>query len=254
MRRDPWTVLGIPVRVDPSWVIIAVLAASALSLHYVPEHLPDVPPPARWLIGSSGAALLFLSVLVHELGHAVVARRHRIPVRRIVLFMFGGVSQIAHDPKRPGVELRVALAGPGVSLVISALAFAAGPLLDARVVDRTAAVMVHYLAMVNLGLALFNLLPGFPLDGGRVLRAVIWRWTGSPRRATRIATQCGVLLGYGLMAAGGWIAVTSGVGGGLWYACLGWFLKDAAASAGLVGRGRPQHRSARATARTERRA
>jgi Zn-dependent protease len=159
----------------------------------------------------------------------VVARLHGIRVNGVVLFMFGGVSQIAHDPTRPSTELSVALAGPCVSLLIAAAGFWLEPLMPtADLADQAAAALVHYLASVNLGLVLFNLLPGFPLDGGRVVRALIWRGTGDPRAATRIASRLGVLLGFGLMGLGIWLAVRVGLGGGLWYILLGWFLRDAA--------------------------
>ena len=224
-----WTLCGIPFHVDASWLVIAALLTWSLGTGYFPARYPSLPPPVHWLMGLAASLLLFVCVLLHELGHALTARRFGIPVTGIVLFIFGGVAQIARDPKRPAVELAVTLAGPLVSVCLAGACFgiaAAIPILSP--LHLVAAAIARYLAAVNTGILLFNLLPGLPLDGGRVLRAAIWGFTGSLRRATRIASLVGTLLGVGLMGFGVLTVVRGAWVGGLWYLVLGSYLRRAA--------------------------
>ena len=224
-----WTLLGIPVHINPSWFIVVVFVAWSLARGYFPSHCPGLAAPTYWGMGIMAALLLFLCVVLHELGHALVARGFGIRVVGMTLFLFGGVAQIANDPKRPAVEFLVALAGPLVSGAIAWACWLAG---SAIAVDShaslIAATILRYLAMINLGLILFNLLPGFPLDGGRVLRAALWGITGNLRTATRIASAIGSALGLGLIVMGVWLMVRGAGLHGLWYVFLGFFLRDAA--------------------------
>lgn len=228
--RSGWRWLGVPVEVERSWGVIAALVTWTLATGYFPLRVPGFPPAAHWAMGLAATLLLFLSILLHELGHALVAKRHGIRVARVTLFLFGGVAEIAHDPRRPSVELRMALAGPlvsaliagGCAALVSRLAFPSGP---ATLAVRA---VVEYLALINTALLVFNLLPGFPLDGGRVLRALLWVRLGSLRRATRITGALGVLLGLGLMAVGAFAVLRGAWVGGVWYILLGFFLRRAA--------------------------
>jgi Zn-dependent protease len=221
-------VAGIPIAIHPSWLIVFGLVTWSLAVGYFPPEHPGWTSAAYWIAGAVSSLLLFASVLVHELGHSLVARRNGIPIRSITLFVFGGVAQIGHEARSPGAELRVAIAGPVTSLAL-ALAFGAASLL-ARPVEMVAASAL-WLARINAMVALFNLIPGFPLDGGRVLRALVWRWTGSFRRASRIAAGAGQLVGLGLVGLGVLTALRGNVVAGLWTALIGWFLQNAASAA-----------------------
>ena len=224
-----WTLFGIPIHVSPSWYFVVVFVAWSLARGYFPFHCPRLAAPTYWGMGIASALLLFFCVVLHELGHALVARGFGIRVVGMTLFLFGGVAQIANDPKRPAVEFLVALAGPLVSGAIAWTCWLAGSAIavDSRT-SLIAAAILRYLAMINLGLILFNLLPGFPLDGGRVLRAALWGITGNLRTATRIASAIGSALGLGLIVMGVWSMVRGAGLHGLWYVFLGFFLRDAA--------------------------
>jgi Zn-dependent protease len=226
--RGPWTLCGIPLQVDASWFIMVAWLVWSLGSGYFPSRYPGFPPAAYWVMGAMAAPLLFVCVLLHELGHALVARGYGIPVSRLILFIFGGLAQMAGEPRRPAVEFQMALAGPLVSALIAAACFAAaGAMPLASPLHLAAAAILHYLALINAAILVFNLLPGFPLDGGRLLRAALWAWTGSFRRATRMASAVGAAFGL-LLVALGVVVVLKGSWGGLWYVFLGWFLRNAA--------------------------
>lgn len=227
--RQPWRFFGIPLRIDPSWFIVVGLVSWSLARGYFPEAAPTLPHAVYWLMGIAGALLLFVCVLLHELGHALTARAFGIPVPGMTLFIFGGVAHIAREATRPSVELRVAIAGPLVSVAIAAACrLGAGLVPAAMPLASVAVALLRYLAMINTGLLLFNLLPGFPLDGGRVLRAALWAMTGRWETATRIASVCGMAVGIGLMLLGVWAATQGGWSAGVWYLLLGLFLRNAA--------------------------
>jgi Zn-dependent protease len=173
--------------------------------------------------------MLFASVLLHELGHSVVALRYRIPVRSITLFIFGGVARIGAEPPSAVAEFFIAIAGPLVSLALAAFFYAVQPVVSGM---EPLWGVVKYLAYINLALVLFNLIPGYPLDGGRVFRALMWASTGSMRRATIIASNVGRLFAFLFIVVGVWQMLTGNFGGGLWVAFIGWFL-DSAATAQL---------------------
>ncbi len=218
---------GVPIGLHFSWFLIFGLLTWSLASGYFPEEYPALSTPVYWLIALVTSLLFFGSVLAHELGHVYLALRNGIPVKGITLFIFGGVAQIAEEPRDPGTEFRVAIAGPVVSLGLAGL-FGGLFLLD-RAIPYLAAPSV-WLLRINFILAAFNMIPGFPLDGGRVLRALVWRFTGSMGRATQIASFAGQLVAFGFISIGIFSLLTGNVFNGLWLAFIGWFLQNAAAS------------------------
>jgi Zn-dependent protease/predicted transcriptional regulator len=218
-------VVGIPVRVHPSWLVIFGLIAWSLSVGYFPHVLPGVPAAAYWIQGLVAALLLFVSVFLHELSHSVVARAHGLPVSGITLHVFGGVSQLEREPDGPGVEFRMAVAGPLTSFALAALA-AVGAAAVSRA-PATAAVL-RYLATVNTLVGAFNLVPGFPLDGGRILRAALWSARGDFGWATRVASRAGTIVASLLIGLGVLRGLTGEFLGGLWLVLIGLFLRQAA--------------------------
>jgi Zn-dependent protease/CBS domain-containing protein len=226
-RIELGRIWGIPIGLHPSWFLIFGLLTWSLAVGYFPDEYPDLSGVAFWLLGALTASLFFGSVLFHELGHSLFALRNSIPVRRITLFIFGGVAQIEKEPSSPGVEFRIAIAGPLASLSL-ALLFGGLWVLD-QGVPYLAAPSI-WLARINLMLAVFNMIPGFPLDGGRVLRALVWRFTGSFHRATRVAGSTGQLVALGFIALGVTTIFNGALFNGLWLAFIGWFLQNAATS------------------------
>lgn len=218
-------VLGIPLELDYSWFLVFALLTWALAVGHYPMEFKGWPPSLYWIMGAATAVMLFVSVLLHELGHSVVARRYKIPVRRITLFIFGGVSQIEAEAATAGADFRIAVAGPLVSLALAALFAVLKPVV---VGVSPLLALVQYLAYINLALALFNLIPGFPLDGGRGLRAIVWGLTGDFHRATRIAASVGRGFAFVFILVGVWQIFGGNFVGGLWIAFIGWFLESAA--------------------------
>jgi len=215
---------GISIDLDYSWFLIVGLLTWMLAVSYFPAKFHDWSTGEYWLIGFFTSVLLFVSVLVHELAHSLAARHYGIDVPRITLFLFGGVSQIAEEPTGPGAEFWIAMVGPLTSFTLAAFFWEIGPLLA----SQPAQALAEYLAWINLILALFNLVPGFPLDGGRVFRAAVWRATGSFHRATVAAGLAGRFFGFFLIFWGVWRALSGDLGGGIWIAIIGWFLESAA--------------------------
>jgi len=218
-------VLGIPLELDYSWFLVFALLTWALAVGHYPAEFKGWPASLYWIMGAVTAVLLFVSVVLHELGHSVVARRYKIPVRRITLFIFGGVSQIEAEAATAGADFRIAVAGPLVSLALAALFTILQPAV-AGVSPLLA--LTRYLAYINLALGLFNLIPGFPLDGGRGLRAGVWGLTGDFHRATRIAVSVGRGFAFVFIFVGVWQIFGGNVVGGLWIVFIGWFLESAA--------------------------
>src|SRR5690348_243241 len=219
-------IAGIEIRVHPSWLIVFVLVTWSLATAYFPEQDPAFTTAENWGLAAISALLLFGAVLLHELSHSVVAKQRGLGVDSITLFVFGGVSSLAGEPRRPGTQFLVAAAGPIMSLAVAAVAFALSVGLAG--VSLGAAVMFRYLATVNVLLAVFNLIPGFPLDGGRVLQSLIWKATSDRVRATRIAGGVGQGVAYLFIFWGLWQMFTGNFVGGLWIAFIGWFLLSAA--------------------------
>jgi len=217
-------IFGIPIYLHASWFIIFVLITFSLATQFKGEH-PHWSVAQHWSLGILTSLLFFASVLLHELGHSVVALHYRIPVVSITLFIFGGVARISREPARARDEFNIAVAGPVVSYLL-----AGGFWLLARVFPSSEMLgaLATWLARINFFLATFNLLPGFPLDGGRIFRALVWGVTGSYTRATRFASRGGQLLAYLMIVTGIWQSLTSSFVSGLWLAFIGWFLLSAA--------------------------
>jgi Zn-dependent protease/CBS domain-containing protein len=218
-------VLGIPLELDYSWFLVFALLTWALAVGHYPAEYKGWPASLYWILGAVTAVMLFVSVVLHELGHSIVARRYQIPVRRITLFIFGGVSQIEAEAATAGADFRIAVAGPLVSLALAALFTLLQPAV-AGVSPLLA--LARYLAYINLALGLFNLIPGFPLDGGRGLRAVVWGLTGDFHRATRVAASVGRAFAFVFILVGVWQVFGGNFVGGLWIIFIGWFLESAA--------------------------
>jgi len=222
-------IASIPFGIHLSWFLIVLLVTWAFATSFLPEAYPGLPGAAYWLLAACTGLLYFASVLVHECAHAVAATREGIPVVSINLFVFGGVARIDHEPATAGAEFRLSIAGPLASLIL------AGFFLAVHQVSRPASYLATpcgYLAFINLLLALYNLIPGFPLDGGRVLRSLVWKISGDYRRATSLATKAGRIVAYVLMALGGLSLFRVLLFEGLLLIFSGWFLQNAAASAG----------------------
>ncbi len=228
-------VLGVRIVLHPSWfVIFALVVLSIVSSVTNPANTGtrQVGAGLAWVIGIVVALLFFTSVLIHELAHALVARRRGLEITEITLFIFGGAANLEQDAPNARTEALVAAAGPVSSLILGGFFLAAFAVLprgvDATDVGGLFASMAFYLGGANVLLALFNLIPGFPMDGGRLLRALVWGVTGDFLRATRIATLIGRTVAYGMIAIGFFIAINGSVVEGVWLAFIGWFLNQAA--------------------------
>ncbi|MFC1586409.1 site-2 protease family protein [Fibrobacterota bacterium] len=217
--------MGIPIGLDYSWFVVFALLTWMLAVSYYPAEFKDWPLLLYWFMGAVTALLLFSSVLMHELGHSLAALRYKIPVRSITLFLFGGVAQIGAEPPSAIAEFIIAIAGPLVSLALAVFFYTVQPLVAG--VEPLLG-LAKYLAYINLALVLFNLIPGYPLDGGRVFRAILWAATGNMRRATIIAANTGRIFAFTFIFAGVWKMFSGDFGGGLWIAFIGWFLDSAA--------------------------
>jgi Zn-dependent protease len=220
-------IFGIPIGLDYSWFVIFALLTWMLATSYFPAEFKSWPALLYWLVGAVTAIMLFVSVLLHELGHSVVALRYKVPVRSITLFLFGGVAQIGAAPPSAIAEFFIASAGPLVSLILAIFFYAVQPLVGGI---EPLLGLAKYLAYINFALVLFNLIPGYPLDGGRVFRAIVWAITGNMRRATLIAANVGRFFAFLFIFVGVWQMLSGNLTGGLWIAFIGWFL-DTAASA-----------------------
>ena len=216
---------GIEVGVHYSWFIVFVLITFSLTARFASEH-PQWTLVEHYAVGIATSLLFFSSILVHELAHSFVALAKGIPVRSVTLFVFGGVAQIGREPDRPMTEFQIAIAGPIASAVL-ALGFGVIAYLGGEQFERLSA-LAGWLASINLMLAIFNLVPGFPLDGGRIFRAALWHMTGSLTKATRIAAGTGQGIGYVLIFLGIVTGFTANWFSGLWLAFIGWFLMNAA--------------------------
>ncbi len=225
-------ILGIPIKIHASWFLVFTFLTWSLATGYFPQMLPGLSPLRYWGMGGIAAVLLFASVLLHELGHSYVALRYQIPIKQITLFFFGGMAQMRQEPPGPRAEFWIAIAGPIVSFVLAGVMFGFLVLSHAMKELEGLVALGEMLASINLTLGLFNLIPGFPLDGGRVLRAGLWAWLGDFYRATRQASIVGQGFGaaFGLFgsvlivgALSGAIPVEIAANGG-WILLIGVFL------------------------------
>jgi Zn-dependent protease/predicted transcriptional regulator len=220
------SVRGIEIGVHYSWLIAAVLVTWSLAQGWFPTDYPGWSTAGYYVAGAVAAVLLFCSVLLHEFGHALTALRFGVPVRSIVLFIFGGVATLERDSDTPWAEFWIAVMGPVVSAALAVIFFVlrvvVGPL------SEPVEAIVSYLAIVNGLLLLYNQIPGFPLDGGRILRAILWGVTGSRQRATTIASFVGQIAAFALIIWGVSRILGGDLFGGIWTAFIGWFLANAA--------------------------
>jgi Zn-dependent protease len=221
---------GIPLGAHWSVAVILALIAGLLAVSVLPTAFPHKPAAEYWAVAVITAAVFLACLLAHELAHALVARRSGVAVRSITLWLLGGVAELDGDPPSAGADLRIALAGPVASLAAAVLMFAAGVAIAAAGGPGVAIAAAVWLAWMNVILAVFNLLPGAPLDGGRVLRAVLWRRYGDRARAERAAAQAGRILGAALIGIGLAETVFLRSLSGLWLMLIGWFLISAAAA------------------------
>lgn len=230
---------GIPIHVHASWLFVFFFMTWSLATGYLPDMLPGLSEPRYWAMGGVAALLLFASVLLHELGHSLVALRYRIPIGQITLFIFGGVAQMRKEPPHPRAEFLIAIAGPLVSFILAGLSLGVVAILESFSAESSLHGLMALgtlLGMVNTQLGLFNLLPGFPLDGGRALRAGLWAWSKDYYRATSQAALVGLLFGvtFGLFGALLIFGALSGTASGAlassggWIVLLGAFLFTAA--------------------------
>jgi Zn-dependent protease/predicted transcriptional regulator len=221
---------GIPLRLHYSWFIIFTLVTWALAGSYFPDTYPTWSSAAAIAAGVITSLLFFGSVLAHELMHSVVAQREGIPVQSITLFIFGGVSQLTAEPKRPDDEFRMAIVGPGTSLVLGGVFWAIYfGLHHTTGATQFIGAIAYWLGLINLSLGVFNLIPGFPLDGGRVLRSILWGRSHNLLKATKTASDIGRGTGYLFIFVGIWFLFTTQWLNGIWLAFIGWFLESAAA-------------------------
>jgi len=222
-------IAGIDIYAHLSWFIILVLLTWSLASGWFAQLFPGWATTTYWIVAFISALLLFGCVLVHELAHALVAQASGLTVRNITLFIFGGVAHVEEDMKRPGVEFRVAIAGPIASFLLAGVAFLL--VLPLRGSGASAEAALDYLAVANFLLGAFNLLPGFPLDGGRVLRSIIWKVTGNFKKSTHIASSVGQAFAYVFILLGIIGFFTGNFFNGLWVVFIGWFLLSAAQTA-----------------------
>jgi Zn-dependent protease len=227
--------LGIPIEISYTWFIIFAVVTASLAGAYFPGRYPGWDTPSYWTIGLFTSLLFFGSVLTHELAHSLVAMAWGIPVRSIMLFVFGGVASIEREPDRPLAEFLIAVAGPIASLVLGlvfGLLWLAGRGLDLVSLEAVGL----YLGGINVSLAVFNLLPGFPLDGGRIFRSIAWAVTHDVGRATRWAAGSGRVIAWLIIAGGGALLVMGNWASGIWLGVVGWFLDTAAHQSGQQAR------------------
>ncbi len=225
--RHSWKIariFGIDIYIDSSWFIIFILFTWVLATSYYPERFPEWSAGQNWILGAFTALLLFGSVLIHELSHSLVAIQQGEEVRSITLFILGGVAQISGEPKQPLKEFVMALAGPFASLVMASLFLMLNFVL--HTFSRPLAAAMFYLFLLNVALACFNLLPGFPMDGGRILRSLIWQITGDLEKATKIASRVGQGFAFFFIFLGV-LQILNGSLSGFWLIFIGWFLHTA---------------------------
>jgi len=220
-------IFGIQIGLDYSWFVIFALLTWMLAGSYYPDEFKNWSSWLYWLTGAVTTIMLFVSVLLHELGHSVIALRYKVPVRSITLFLFGGVAQLGTEPPNAVAELLIAIGGPLVSLALAVLFYAVQSVVSG--VEPLLG-LTKYLAYINMALVVFNLIPGYPLDGGRVFRAIVWATTGSMSRSTVIAANVGRFCALLLIFMGTFQMLSGNLGGGLWIALIGLFLDNAASA------------------------
>jgi Zn-dependent protease/predicted transcriptional regulator len=226
-RIEIFKLFGFPIRVDVTWLLILLLVTSSLAEGFFPINHPGLPVTAYWAMGFVAAIGLFLSIIFHELSHSLVARHYQIKIDGITLFIFGGVAEMRNEPASPKVEFLMAIVGPLASILLAVLFFYLHFLTKSYEVNRGLVLIFYYLGYMNALLAGFNLVPAFPLDGGRVFRSILWAIKKDYSWATRIAAAFGKGFGWILIALGALRAFQGDLMGGFWYVLIGFFLKRA---------------------------
>jgi len=222
---------GFEVWIDFSWIFIAVLIVWSLSGSLFPRVYEGLTPKVYWTMGVLGAVGLFLSIIFHEFSHSLVARRYGLPMKGITLFIFGGVAEMGEEPRRPKAEFMMAAAGPAASLVVGLVFWGVSGLGKLFGWPRPVTGVLGYISSINFLLAAFNLVPAFPLDGGRILRSILWGWKNNLRWATRISSRIGSAFGIALIILGVLNVLNGNFVGGMWWFLIGMFLNGAAKSA-----------------------
>ena len=225
-----FTLFGFEIKVDVSWLILAALITWSLASGLFPEYYKDLPQSAYWWMGVAGAVGLFLSIIFHELTHSLVARRYGVSMKEITLFIFGGVAHMEEDPPSPKAEFMIAVVGPISSCLLAIFSFLLYELGIISGWPVTITGVLNYLSWLNMILAVFNLTPAFPLDGGRILRSALWKWKNDIRWSTNIASQIGSGFGLVLIIMGIFYIVRGNFVGGLWWFLIGMFVRAAAQS------------------------
>lgn len=227
-RWKIFELFGFTVQLDASWIVLALLVTWSLATGVFPQYYPGLPSATYWSMGMVGMIGLVFSIVFHEASHSLVARAHGMQIKGITLFIFGGVAELGDEPETARTEFLVAIAGPISSYFLAAVFFTLAWTFDRLEVGVALQGLGYYLAYINALLATFNLLPAFPLDGGRVLRAGLWYWKGNLRWATWIATRSGGVLGFALIFLGVLSIVAGNFIGGLWWFLIGLFVRQAA--------------------------
>ena len=227
-RFKLFTLFGFDVHVDLSWFIILLLVTWSLATGLFPVWTPGMTTTGYWLMGLIGALGLFTSIVLHELAHSLVARRFGVPMHGITLFIFGGVAEMTEEPPSPKAEFNLAIAGPIASVLIGAICYGLSIVGDANGWPATLNGVLFYLGLINGILVLFNIIPAFPLDGGRVLRSALWKWRGNLKWATRITSTIGSAFGVVLILLGVLAFISGNFIGGMWWFLIGMFLRNAA--------------------------
>ncbi|MBF6600546.1 MAG: site-2 protease family protein [Dehalococcoidia bacterium] len=217
-------IFGVDIGVHWSWIFIFAIVTWSFATGVLASVYPQWSSAARWGGGAVIAFIFFISILLHEVSHSVVSNRNGLPVRNITLFVFGGVSNLTREPDTPGLEFWIAIVGPLTSLALGAL-FAVGWAVS-RPFNEELAGISAYLALINVSLAVFNMLPGFPLDGGRVFRSIVWKRNHDRLRATHTASVLGQWIAYGIMGIGILYTFFGGIFAGVWFLIIGFFLRN----------------------------
>ncbi|MDG2112676.1 MAG: site-2 protease family protein [Actinomycetota bacterium] len=239
------TISGIRVGLHWSVALVALLFTSTLAGSILPDAAPGFRGEAYLMVALSTSALLLASIVAHEFGHSIVARRNGVGIKGITLFALGGVATMEREPERPGAAFRIAAAGPMVSVIIGALSFAAALGVERAGLSDLTVAAVLWLGVVNLGLAVFNMLPALPLDGGRVLQSALWKRSGDRLAATVTAATVGRVLGNLMMMVGLYLVLADR--SGLWTVFIGWFVSSGAKGEELRARHQMRQREAQPT-------
>jgi Zn-dependent protease/CBS domain-containing protein len=222
------TIFNIPIEINLSWFIILGLIVFTLAQGYFPYTDPNLKTSTYWLMSIVAALLLFASLLAHELSHSLVAKKNKLPIHGITLFIFGGVAHMEKEPPSPSVEFKMAVAGPAMSFFLAFVFLGITQAISRLGLPKPIVSISNYLFILNLVVGIFNLIPGFPLDGGRVLRAILWNYYKDIRKATAIASGFGRGFAFFLIAVGFLNLFTGAIIAGIWFIFIGFFLQEAA--------------------------